>query len=226
MRKFLIATAASITLITAYGTPVSVVEATQKQDKKSAAKVAETKNVAVAPAPVVPEVKRYKVQSGDSLSAIADAHTLASWRELWNANTVITDPNLIYPDQDFVIPTAPTTERPLPVTVNPAPLDAASQNFNAHRPAAAAPKQTRRVVTNLNASQGDIFARIRQRESGGNYATNTGNGYYGAYQYDMGTWGNYKGYARADLAPPAIQDEKAAETYARRGCNPWPNTCY
>ena len=50
------------------------------------------------------------------------------------------------------------------------------------------------------------FALLRQCEAGGNYATNTGNGYYGAYQYNIGTWANYGGYARPDLAPPAVQD--------------------
>lgn len=66
------------------------------------------------------------------------------------------------------------------------------------------------------------FALLRQCEAGGNYATNTGNGYYGAYQYNLGTWANYQGYARPDLAPPAVQDAKAKETQARRGWSPWP----
>lgn len=66
------------------------------------------------------------------------------------------------------------------------------------------------------------FALLRQCEAGGNYATNTGNGYYGAYQYNIGTWANYQGFARPDLAPPAVQDAKARETQARRGWSPWP----
>ena len=66
------------------------------------------------------------------------------------------------------------------------------------------------------------FAQLRQCEAGGNYARNSGNGYYGAYQYNNGTWGNYGGYARADLAPPAVQDQKAYETYQSRGWAPWP----
>ena len=191
MRKLLIATVATLSLVTTIGAPVYASKATKHDTKKSAANAASPAKVAVAPTPVVPEPKHYKVQSGDSLSSIADVNALASWRELWNANTNITDPNLIYPDQDFVIPTGPTTERALPANVNAAPLDAASQAYNAQRPAYVQP--TRRVVTNPSASQGDIFARIRQRESGGNYATNTGNGYYGAYQYDLGTWGNFQG---------------------------------
>lgn len=69
---------------------------------------------------------------------------------------------------------------------------------------------------------GSALARLRSCE--GSYTANTGNGYYGAYQYDVSTWANYGGYANASLAPPAVQDEKAWQTYQRRGWQPWP-TC-
>jgi hypothetical protein len=68
----------------------------------------------------------------------------------------------------------------------------------------------------------DVWAQLRYCEAGGDYAKNTGNGYYGAYQYNLSTWGNYAGYARPDLAPPEVQDAKARETQARRGWYPWP----
>lgn len=49
--------------------------------------------------------------------------------------------------------------------------------------------------------------KLRMCESGGNYTTNTGNGYYGAYQFSLQTWNAYgTGYARADLAPADVQD--------------------
>jgi resuscitation-promoting factor RpfB len=60
------------------------------------------------------------------------------------------------------------------------------------------------------------------RSCEGSYNSNTGNGYYGAYQFDIGTWGNYGGYANASQAPPIIQDQKAKETYIARGWQPWP----
>jgi len=51
-----------------------------------------------------------------------------------------------------------------------------------------------------------------QCESGGDYAANTGNGYFGGYQFDSGTWDAYgdSAYAEASDAPPAAQDAAAA----------------
>lgn len=69
----------------------------------------------------------------------------------------------------------------------------------------------------------EALAKLRACEAGGNYKTNTGNGYYGAYQYDIGTWGNYGGYPNAAAAPPSVQDQKARETYVARGWSPWPH---
>ncbi|QQR51790.1 transglycosylase family protein [bacterium] len=63
---------------------------------------------------------------------------------------------------------------------------------------------------------------LRKCESGNVYSRNSGNGYYGAYQYDIRTWAGYGGYARADLAPADVQDAKFLETFARRGWSPWP----
>lgn len=58
--------------------------------------------------------------------------------------------------------------------------------------------------------------KLRMCESGGNYATNTGNGFYGAYQFLDSTWDSlHTGYARADLAPPAVQDEAIIENTRR-----------
>jgi hypothetical protein len=41
---------------------------------------------------------------------------------------------------------------------------------------------------------------LRLCEAGSIYTRSSGNGYYGAYQYSLGTWANYQGYARPDLA--------------------------
>jgi hypothetical protein len=58
-------------------------------------------------------------------------------------------------------------------------------------------------------------------ESGGDYSANTGNGYYGGYQFDSGTWDAYgdSAYGEANEAPPAVQDAAAA----RVPYDAWPN---
>jgi resuscitation-promoting factor RpfB len=62
------------------------------------------------------------------------------------------------------------------------------------------------------------LAKLRGCESGGNYQDNTGNGYYGAYQFSSGTWNSLgTGYARADLAPPSVQDAAIVKNTNRSG---------
>jgi TP901 family phage tail tape measure protein len=70
---------------------------------------------------------------------------------------------------------------------------------------------------------------IASKESGGNWATNTGNGYYGGLQFDQPTWDRYgKQYAaRADLATRDQQIAAADALVKDRGANApqaWPNT--
>jgi hypothetical protein len=69
---------------------------------------------------------------------------------------------------------------------------------------------------------GDVWAELRDCESGGNYGEDTGNGFYGAYQFSPSTWTGL-GYAGLPSeAPPAVQDAAAAELQARSGWAQWP----
>jgi hypothetical protein len=61
-------------------------------------------------------------------------------------------------------------------------------------------------------------------ESGGNPATNTGNGFYGKYQFTLSTWASVGGSGNPAAASEAEQDKRAAILYARAGASPWP-TC-
>lgn len=65
------------------------------------------------------------------------------------------------------------------------------------------------------------WASLRMCESSGRYNINTGNGYYGAYQFDLPTWKSVGGAGRPDQATPAEQDYRALYLYRMRGWQPW-----
>lgn len=79
-----------------------------------------------------------------------------------------------------------------------------------------------RAARDAAAVGGDRWAALRRCESGGNYATNTGNGYYGAYQFDLQTWQSVGGTGLPSDAEPWEQDARAQALYAARGDSPWP----
>ena len=105
----------------------------------------------------------------------------------------------------------------------PPPPPPAPKKSTTTKSAAAAPSQEG------HSGPGGYLACVRQRESGGRYNINTGNGYYGAYQFLPSTWnGIAKRAGRPDLvgvlpsnASPADQDAMAQALYAEQGRQPW-----
>ncbi len=66
------------------------------------------------------------------------------------------------------------------------------------------------------------LAALRGCESGGNYQDNTGNGYYGAYQFSISTW-HALGYSGLpNQSPPSVQDQAASILEQRAGWGQWP----
>jgi len=57
---------------------------------------------------------------------------------------------------------------------------------------------------------GSAWDRIAQCESGGNWAINTGNGYYGGLQFDKRTWDAYGGDQYANLPSQASREQQIA----------------
>jgi hypothetical protein len=64
--------------------------------------------------------------------------------------------------------------------------------------------------------------KLRMCESHDNYQDNTGNGYYGAYQFALQTWEDLGMTGRPDQATPDMQDYAAKVLHARAGWGPWP----
>jgi len=109
-----------------------------------------------------------------------------------------------------------TKERPAP-TPAPKATTAAPQasSSSSSSSAAAAPAAPSTVG-------GDVWAALAKCESGGNPATNTGNGYYGLYQFSASTWRAMGGSGLPSEASAAEQTQRAQALQARSGWGQWP----
>ncbi len=85
----------------------------------------------------------------------------------------------------------------------------------ASAPAAAAP-------ASASAAASPTLEAIAACESGGNPAADTGNGFYGKYQFTPSTWEAVGGTGNPAAASEAEQDARAAQLYAQQGSSPWP----
>ena len=109
----------------------------------------------------------------------------------------------------------PTTSDPIPTLPDPptttTPADTTTVAPELTAPPTTAPEPAPRNVQVRPAQIANILATIRYVESRGNYSAppNKGNA-SGAYQFIASTWNGYGGYPDAFLAPPEIQDERAA----------------
>lgn len=90
-------------------------------------------------------------------------------------------------------------------------------------PAQAAGDDSAAVGTSVQAAAAGAPTSVIECESGGDYGAVNPAGYYGAYQFDQGTWDAYApaGYAGTNpaQAPPAVQDAAAASV----PYDAWPN---
>jgi Transglycosylase-like domain len=65
--------------------------------------------------------------------------------------------------------------------------------------------------------------KLRVCESGNNYHENTGNGYYGAYQFAGSTWHSLGFAGRPDHAKASTQNRAAEKMHHRNGWSAWPS---
>jgi Transglycosylase-like domain/Putative peptidoglycan binding domain len=78
------------------------------------------------------------------------------------------------------------------------------------------------AATSSGSGASAVLERIAQCESGGDPTTDTGNGYYGKYQFSLSTWRRMGGTGNPAQASEAVQDQLAAKLYAQEGTAPWP----
>jgi len=92
------------------------------------------------------------------------------------------------------------------------------------RPVASAPASAPVSSGGGSTVNAAMWDRIAQCESGGNWAINTGNGYYGGLQFLTSTWlanGGGQFAPRADLASRTQQIAIANKVYAASGLSAW-----
>ena len=74
-----------------------------------------------------------------------------------------------------------------------------------------------------NFAPGDtVWDRLAQCESGGNWAANTGNGYYGGVQFSLPTWRAMGGSGLPSEASREEQIQRASALQAQSGWGQWP----
>ncbi|MEV7843334.1 transglycosylase family protein [Streptomyces cyaneofuscatus] len=81
------------------------------------------------------------------------------------------------------------------------------------------------TATSAGAASGEVWEKVAACESSGNWAINTGNGYYGGLQFSGPTWAAFGGtrYApRADLATRDQQIDIAERVLDGQGPGAWP----
>lgn len=133
--------------------------------------------------------------------------------------------------------TAASTPEPAPSTTTTAPTTTTSTTTTTTAPpptttTTRAPRATttttrvraRQPAATARSAPSATLERIARCESGGDPTAVSASGKYrGKYQADRSTWANYRGYASADQAPEAVQDQWATELHRRRGTQPWPS---
>ena len=81
------------------------------------------------------------------------------------------------------------------------------------------------IAPQATAAPDSDWDKLAQCESGGNWAINTGNGYYGGLQFSYGTWLAYGGGEFAPTANLATREQQiivAERTLAGQGWGAWP----
>ncbi|HEY6279338.1 MAG TPA: transglycosylase family protein [Streptosporangiaceae bacterium] len=168
----------------------------------------------------------YQVRPGDTLSQIA-AHEYgraADWPAIWWANRrQVPNPGVISVGQRLRLPGKPRVRAWLARAAQATAATAAVSPATGSQASGPAPVTAAGPVP---AQSGGVnWSAIAACESGGNWGTSTGNGFYGGLQFTQQTWLGYGGgqYApSANLASPAQQIAVAQRVVAGQGIGAWP----
>ena len=138
-------------------------------------------------------------------SSTTTPSTTTSTSTTTTSTTTTTDPPAPPTTPATTTPTTTTPTTTTPPTTTP-PATTAATAADVHPPPA-----------------GGLWLELRECESGDNYQADTGNGYYGAYQFSLATWVDLGYPGRPDQEPYWMQDEAAQRLEAMDGWSQWPS---
>src|SRR5262245_55838804 len=156
----------------------------------------------------------YTVRPGDTLSGIAKLFDMPTWRAIHRANPSINDPNLIFVGQKLYVPGKGEAQAP----AKQAKVSTAKKS-NAKK--ASAKQSTVRKAASSSAGN-SVWDRLAMCESSGNWAINTGNGFYGGLQFTLSSWRAVGGSGMPHHASKAEQIARAKKLKAIQGWGAWP----
>lgn len=147
------------------------------------------------------------------------------WTTLWNDNQFISDPNVLSVDEVLTLrlkapkdqeEIAPSLKTSYPnITYRYVPIE---PSVSPVQPVAVQPKP---VTTSTPTYAGGPLTEAQITylgtcEAGMVPTRNSGNGYYGAFQFSIATWNSMNtGYERADLAPIEVQKDAVQRLLSR-----------
>jgi hypothetical protein len=145
----------------------------------------------------------YVLAVGETLADVAALHGIEGddgWRRLFDANTGIADPDLVEVGMRIRVPgdDEELAARDLPVP--PRPTGATSRGGGA-----------------------GVWDRLAACEAGGNWAANSGNGYYGGLQFSAGSWRAAGGTGLPHEHGRATQIAMGERLRAAQGWGAWPS---
>lgn len=197
-----------------HSAPVSV---TKVRTRMGAAVTAGALLVSGATTGMAAAAVRYEVTSGDTLATIAEEHGYKAdnaWRRIYNANPSIEDPDLIIPGQKLTIPEKGerVKRRKLPATTVAPRVESSAASRGGDRT----------TSTQSSAPSDSVWTSLAACESGGNWAANTGNGYYGGLQFSLSSWQAVGGSGYPHEASAATQIAMGQRLQAVQGWGAWP----
>ncbi len=154
------------------------------------------------------------VSSGDSLVKIAKKHK-TTYKRIFDANKQIKSPDLIFPGQKLRIPKK--TEKLKSRTIAPVVTTPVANR----QPVVATTPQPQQAPANF-APGNSVWDQLAACESGGNWAINTGNGYYGGLQFSLSSWRGVGGSGYPHQASKAEQIQRAEILRSSGGWGHWP----